>query len=164
MPANEKIGGIYMLKKSLIAVLFSLIMALGLGTSAFATEDIHPVKYNNIEEVTPEIAKALAEVEKTNAKIFAEIEKAVVKYEKMNSKFQEQKSKHKDPVKLAEITEEYESKTNKLITDLKIKTESMTLKGIEKAEKAGLVMKIELVLVKFADREELIDPMVVVGW
>lgn len=153
-----------MFKKSLIAVLFSLIMALGMGTSVFAESNNEAMKYDITNEMTPEIAKAITEVNKTNDKIYAEINKAVDKSEKMYAKYEEQKSKHQDPAKLDKLTDDYKKKSDKLIDDLKEKTEKMTFKGIEKAEKAGLRMEIEWVLIKFADREELIDPMVVVGW
>ncbi|MGH2316568.1 hypothetical protein ACRC6Q_02315 [Planococcus sp. SE5232] len=153
-----------MFKKSLVAVLFSLIMAMVLGTSAFAAEDFQPIKYYNAEEVTPEIAKALIEVEETNAKIFNEIEKAVVKYEKMHDKYNEELIKHQDSAKQAKLTANYEKKSDELISQLKVKTEKMTLKGIEKAEKAGLVVEMYFVDVKFADRTEAIDPILVVGW
>ncbi|ANU09763.1 hypothetical protein A1A1_05502 [Planococcus antarcticus DSM 14505] len=153
-----------MLKKSVIAVLFSVVMALGLGTSVFAESNNEAVKYDVTNEMTPEVAKAIAEVNKTNEKIYEEINKAVDKSEKMYAKYQDEKSKHQDVAKQALLTKEYEEKSAKLISELKVKTESMTLKGIEKAEKAGLIMEIEWVLIEFADREELIDPMVVVGW
>ncbi|MBT2569893.1 hypothetical protein [Planococcus sp. ISL-110] len=153
-----------MLKKSLVAVLFSFIMALGLGTSVFAENTNEAVKYDVTNEMTPEIAEAIAEVNETNEKIYEEINKAVAKSEKMYAKFLEEKSKHQDEAKQAKLTEDYEGKSDKLISNLKVKTEKMTLKGIEKAEKAGLSVEIEWVLIKFADREELIDPMVVVGW
>lgn len=153
-----------MFKKSLIAVLFSLIMALGMGTSVFAESNNEAMKYEITNEMTPEIAKAITEVNKTNDKIYAEINKAVDKSEKMYAKYKEQKSKHQDPAKLAKLTEDYKKQSDKLINDLKEKTEKMTLKGIEKAEKAGLEVKIEFVSIEFADRTELIDPILVVGW
>lgn len=153
-----------MLKKSLIAVLFSLIMALVMGTNVFAESNNEAIKYDVTNEMTPEIAKAITEVNKTNDKIYAEINKAVDKSEKMYAKYQEQKSKNPDPAKLAQLTKDYEKKSDKLINNLKEKTEKMTLKGIKKAEKAGLKVEIEFVPIKFPDRTELIDPIVVVGW
>ncbi|WP_142826795.1 hypothetical protein [Planococcus soli] len=153
-----------MLKKSLIAVLFSLIMALGMGTSVFAESNNEAIDYEITNEMTPEVAKAITEVNKTNDKIYAEINKAVDKSEKMYAKYQEQKSKHQDPAKLDKLTKDYEKKSAKLISDLKVKTEKMTLKGIEKAEKAGLDVAIEFVPIEFADRTELIDPIVVIAW
>lgn len=153
-----------MLKKSLIAVLFSFIMALGLGTSVFAENNNEAVKYEVTNEMTPEIAKAITEVNKTNEKIYEEINKAVAKSEKMYAKYLQDKSKHQGKAKLAKLTKEYEKKSDKLISDLKVKTEKMTLKGIKKAEKSGLVVEIEFVEINFADRTELIDPILVVGW
>lgn len=153
-----------MFKKSLIAVLFSFIMTLGMGTSVFAESNNEGVKYEITNEMTPEIAKAITEVNKTNEKIYEEINKAVDKSEKMHAKYQEQKSKHSGLAKQAQLTKEYEKKSNKLISELKAKTEKMTLKGIEKAEKAGLKVEIVLVPIEFAHGTELIDPILVVGW
>ena len=153
-----------MFKKSLIAVLFSLIMAMVLGTSAFAANNGDVAKYDAATEMTPEIASAVAEVNETNEKIYAEIEKAVAESEKMYNKYLEQKAKHTNSEKQAKLTADYEKKSDKLIANLKTKTEKMTLKGIEKAQKAGLVVAIEWVPIKFADRTELIDPILVVGW
>lgn len=153
-----------MFKKSLIAVLFSFIMAIVLGTSAFAVDNGEVLKADVATEMTPEIASALSEVNKTNDKIYAEIGKAVIESEKMYNKYLEQKAKHANPEKQAKLTADYKKKSDKLIANLKIKTEKMTLKGIEKAEKAGLEVAIEWVPIKFADRTELIDPIVVVSW
>lgn len=153
-----------MLKKSLIAVLFTFIMAMGLGTGALAESNNEAVTYEVTNEMTPEIAKAITEVNKTNDKIYSEINKAVDKSGEMYAKYQEQKSKQQDPAKQAKLTKDYEKKSDKLVSDLKEKTEKMTLNGIEKAEKAGLRVKIELVEIEFADRTELIDPILVVGW
>ena len=153
-----------MFKKSLIAVLFSFIMAMVLGTSAFAVNNGEVLKADVTTEMTPEIASALLEVESTNAKIHTEIDKAVAKSEKMHTKFLEQQAKQTDPTKQAKLKADYDKKYEKLIADLKAKAEKMTLKGIEKAEKAGLVVEIELVEVSFPKGPELIDPILVVGW
>ena len=153
-----------MFKKSLIAVLFSFIMAMVLGTSVFAADNGEVVKVDPATEMTPEIASALSEVNKINDKIYAEIDKAVIKSEKMYNKHLEQKAKQTNPEKQAKLNADYQKKSDKLIADLKIKTEKMTLKGIEKAEKAGLKVAIEWVPIEFADRTELIDPIVVVSW
>ncbi|ALS77514.1 hypothetical protein ACQKDD_05210 [Planococcus kocurii] len=152
-----------MFKKSVIAVLFSLMIAMVLGTSTFAQTNIQTVKYDS-EEVTPEIAKALAEVEKTNAKIFVEIEKTVIKYEKLYNRYNKDLIKHQNSSKQAKLTADYKKQSDKLISQLKVKTERMTIKGIEKAEKAGLIVEIYLETVEFSDRTELIDPILVVGW
>lgn len=153
-----------MLKKSLIAVLFSFIMVLGMGMNVFAESNNEALKYEVTNEMTPEIAKAITEVNKTNDKIYDEINKAVEKSEKMYAKYQKDKSKYKDAAKQAKLTKEYEKKSAKLINDLKEKTEKMTLKGIGKAEKSGLIVAIEFVPIEFADRTELIDPIVVIAW
>lgn len=153
-----------MFKKSLIAVLFSFIMAIVLGTSAFAVNNGEVLKADVTTEMTPEIASALSEVESTNAKIHAEIDKAVAKSEKMHTKFLEQQAKQTDPAKQAKLKADYDKKYNELIADLKTKAEKMTLKGIEKAEKAGLIVAIELVEVPFPKGPEWIDPIVVIAW
>lgn len=153
-----------MFKKSLIAVLFSFIMAMVLGTSVFAADNGEVVKVDAATEMTPEIASALSEVNKINDKIYAEIDKAVAKSEKMHTKFLEQQAKQTDPAKQAKLKADYDKKYEKLIADLKTKAEKMTLKGIEKAEKAGLVVEIEFVEVSFPKGPESIDPILVVGW
>lgn len=153
-----------MFKKSLIAVLFSFIMAMVLGASAFAADNGEVAKFDAAKETTPEIVAALLEVESTNAKIYVEIEKAVAKSEKMHTKFFEQQAKQTDPAKQAKLKADYDKKYDKLIADLKTKTEKMTLKGIEKAEKAGLIVAIELVEIPFPEGPEMIDPILVVGW
>ena len=63
-----------------------------------------------------------------------------------------------------EIVLEYEEKITDLISKLDVKTQRMTQKGIEKAEKSGLVVEIEWIPVQFADRTAMIDPIRVMNW
>ncbi|MDJ0330103.1 hypothetical protein [Planococcus sp. S3-L1] len=153
-----------MFKKNLIAALFALLLVIGMGTTGFANNNVQSVEYGITEDMTPEIAKAIADVNSTNAKIYVEINKAIDKSEKMYAKYQKDISKQPNLVRQAELTKKYGERSDKLISDLKEQTEKMTLKGIEKAERAGLEVEIELVSITFADRTEKIDPIVVVSW
>ncbi|MFD1030068.1 hypothetical protein [Metaplanococcus flavidus] len=144
-----------MLKKSLLAVLFSMVFALVLGTSgAFAAE----------ATISEDVEKALEEVEKTNAKIYEEIEKAQEKSHELYDKKLEDLGKETEAKKLAEIEEKYEEEIVKLISDLDEKTQQMTRDGVEKAAEAGVHVEIEWILVQFADRQAWIDPIKVIGW
>ena len=161
---TNKIGGENMLKKSLIAVLFSFIMAMGLGTGVFAETDIPAVEYDTTKEMTPEIASVIESIEKANVKIYAEISKVQEKTNKMYSKYLEQLEKAKSEDEKAVLWEKYDTKINETISKLDLKTQSITQKEVEKASKAGVEVEIEWILVQFADREAWIDPMVGVGW
>ena len=150
-----KTGGTNLFKKSIVALLFSLIFALVLGTTgAFAAE----------ATMSEEVVKALEEVEKTNAEIYEEIEKAQEKSYKLYDEKLEELRKETDATKLAEIEANYEEKVVKLINDLDKKTQEMTREGVEKAAEAGVEVVIEWIPVQFADRVALIDPIRVVGW
>lgn len=153
-----------MFKKSLIAVLFSLIMAMVLGTSAFAQTDIPPVKYDTTKEMTPEIAKVIEDLEKANVKIYTEIEKVQEKTSEMYSKYLEQVEKTDNAEKKTALWEKYDSKVNDTISKLDKKTQKITNKEVEKAAKAGASVEVEWITVQFADRKALIDPLVAVGW
>lgn len=144
-----------MLKKSLWAVICSIVFALILGTSgAFAAENT----------MSKEIEKALQEVEETNSKIYEEIEKALRKSHELYDKYQEDLSNETDAEKQTHIKNKYEEKITDLISKLDVKTQSMTRKGIEKAEKSGLIVEIEWIEVNFADRSAMIDPIKVMNW
>lgn len=145
-----------MLKKSMVALFLSLVFALSLGTSgAFAEE----------ATMSEEVAKALEEIEKTNAKIYEEIESAVNKsYDLYDTKLVDL-GKEEDGEKRQEIEAKYEEEIEKLIYDLDMKTQQMSQDEVEKAaEKAGLEVEIYWITVQFADREALIDPLRAVGW
>lgn len=153
-----------MFKKSLVAVLFSLIMAMVLGTSAFAETNIPPVEYDTTKEMTPEIASIIKDLEKANVKIYAEIEKVQEKTNKMYSKYLEQVAKAENEEQKQVLWEEYDTKINDTISKLDLKTQNITQKEVGKAAKAGASVKVEWILVQFADREAWIDPLVAVGW
>lgn len=144
-----------MLKKSLWAVVCSMVFALVLGTSgAFAAD----------ATMSKEVEKALEQVEKTNSKIYEEIDKAVKKSQQMYDKYQKDLAKESNTEKQADITAKYEEKITDLISKLDVKTQHMTKKGIEKAEKSGLTVEIEWIPVQFADRVAMIDPIKVMDW
>lgn len=144
-----------MLKKSLWAVLLSVVFALVLGTSgAFAAE-----------ATASEVAeKALQEVEKSNNKIHEEIEKAQQKSHELHAKYQQDIAAETDKEKQAVISAKYEEKVTDLISKLDVKTQNITRKGVEKAEKAGLKVEIYWIPVQFADRTAMIDPIKVMDW
>ena len=148
-------GGINLLKKSIIALFFSMIFALVLDTSgAFAEE----------ATMSEEVAKALEEIEETNAKIYEEIGKAQEKSQELYDQKLIDLGKEKEAEKREEIEAKYEEEVVKLIGDLFEKTQQMTHNGIEKAAEAGVRAEVEWVTVKFADREAEIDPIRAVGW
>ena len=153
-----------MFKKSLIAVLFSLIMAMVLGTSAFASNDIPAVQYDATKEMTPEVASVIKDIEKANLKIYAEISKVQEKTNDMYNKYLEQVEKTEDQNQQVILWNKYDKKVDDTISKLDLKTQSITKKEVEKALKAGVEVEVKWILVKFADREAWIDPMVGVGW
>lgn len=144
-----------MMKKSMVAVLFSMIFALILGTTgAFAAESA----------MSADIEKAIEQVAKTNDEIYKEIEKAQEKSYKMYDKKVSDIEKEKDAEKILRIEMKYEEEITELIAKLDKKTQKMTQKGIEKAKKAGLTVEVEWVSVQFADRTAMIDPIKVIDW
>ena len=153
-----------MFKKSLMAVLFSLIMAMVLGTNVFAASDIQTVTYDTTKEMTPEIASVIKDIEKANLKIYTEIYKVQEKTSEMHDKYLEQLKKTDNEEQKLILWEKYDTKINDTISKLDIKTQSITQKEVEKAFKAGVSVEVEWILVEFADRKAWIDPMVGVGW
>lgn len=146
-----------MLKKYSITALFSLLLIFTAFTAGgFAETGEQPM--------SPETAAALADVYKVNAEIYAEIAKVQVKAEMIYADYLVESAKITDAAKKAEAFGKYNSKMNAMIADLKLKTQAMTLKGIEQAEAAGLTVEMEWVTVQFADRVEKIDPIKVIGW
>ena len=145
-----------MLKKRMVALFFSMIFALVLGTSgAFAEE----------ATMSDEVAKAIEEIERTNAKIYEEIEKAQAKSHDLYDQKLIDLGKEQEAEKREEIEAKYEEEVVKLIADLDMKTQQMTNDEVIKAaDKAGVIVEIEWILVQFADREAWIDPMRVIGW
>lgn len=144
-----------MLKKSVLTILFSVILAFVASTSAFASE---------VDPITPEIEQALIDIELTNAEIYSEIEKAQEQSYKLYDDYIVKLEKAKNDEETLEITAKFDEKMKKLISDLDQKTQEMTRKGVEKANAAGVQVEIEWVPVQFADRVALIDPMKVIGW
>ena len=153
-----------MFKKSLIAVLFSLIMAMVLGTSAFASNYIPAVQYDTTKEMTPEVASVIKDIEKANLKIYAEISKVQEKTNKMYNRYLEQLEETENKEQKAILWEKYNTKINDTISKLDLKTQSITKKEVEKASKAGVTVEVKWILVEFADREAWIDPLVAIGW
>lgn len=143
-----------MFKKSFVAVLVSVLLALMVGTTAFASE----------AAMSPEIAKALAEVEQVNADIYKEIGKGQEKADKLYDEYLQDASKETDVEKLAALEVKYQVKLTEIISKVDIKTQEMTREGVAKAKQAGLDVEIEWIPVQFADRVALIDPIRVVSW
>ena len=144
-----------MLKKSLVAVLIAFMFALATGAAGTFAAETAP---------SEDTLKAIAEVDKTNAKIDAEIKKAQAKSYELYDKKVSDLEKATDAGRHVKIEAKYEEKINKLIANLDEKTQKMTSKGSEKATEAGLVVEIEWVEVQFADRTAMIDPMKVIDW
>lgn len=144
-----------MFRKSLIAVFLSVVFAILAGTTAVAAEE---------RTMSPEIEKALADVEKVNADIYSEVAKAQEKADKMYAKYLADFESEQDTAKQAELTSKYEEKITLLIKELDMKTQEMTRKGVEKATAAGITVEVYWIEYQFGDRKALIDPMHVVGW
>ena len=146
-----------MFKKYSITALFSLLLIFTAFTTGGFAETTEP-------GMSPETAEALAEVYKVNAEIYAEIAKVQVKTEEMYAEYLADVANTTDAKKQTEAWNKYDVKVDAEIANLYTKTESMTLKGVEKAEAAGLEVEVELILVQFADREAWIDPIRVLSW
>ncbi|PSL34421.1 hypothetical protein B0H99_109149 [Planomicrobium soli] len=142
-----------MFKKSFVAVLFSIILAVMASTSVFAEEP-----------ASPEVEKTLVKIEQTNNKIHAEVEKTQVKAQVMYEKYLEKSNNEQDAAKKKQLAKEYNEAANELIAKLDEKTQEMTRKGVEKATAAGIKVEVEWVLFQFADREAYIDPIMVISW
>ncbi|MGO1058673.1 hypothetical protein ACTL32_05990 [Planococcus sp. FY231025] len=143
-----------MFKKSAIAALFSVILTVMLGTSAFAAE----------EGISPEIAEALAEVEEVNAEIYAEIAEVQAEAEALYAKYLFAYANEADAEKRALLTAKYDEKVDALINKLDVKTQEMTRIGVEKATAAGVKVEVVWIPVQFADRVAMIDPIHVIDW
>jgi len=146
-----------MLKKYSFTALLSLILIFTAFTAGGFAETTD-------QAMSPETAAALADVYKVNAEIYAEIAKVQVKAEKMYADYLAEIAKITNEAKQDEAWVKYDQKMNVLIADLKLKTEAMTLKGMEQAQAAGLTVEMEWVTVNFADRVADIDPIKVIGW
>ncbi|SDG71009.1 hypothetical protein SAMN04487975_101253 [Planococcus glaciei] len=144
-----------MFKKSLIAVMLFVLFVVMAGTPVFAAEKA---------AMSPEIARALADIEQVNNEIYTEIAKAQVKADEIYGKYQADFANEQDAEKQAALTSKYNEKLDKLISKLDEKTQKMTSKGVEKATAAGITVEVEWILCQFADRYALIDPLVVIDW
>ena len=153
-----------MFKKSLIAVLFSLIMAMVLGTSAFAANDFQTVESTNTEEVSPEIAKALADIELVNNEIEAKIAETQALSVLYFAAYQSKVEGVESISEKNKLYSAYNKKINAKINELKVTTRELTKEGMKAAREAGINTRPNLIRVEFADRFAMIDPMVVVGW
>lgn len=143
-----------MFKKTALAALFSVVLTVMLGTSAFAAE----------EGISPEIAEALAEIEEVNTEIYAEIAEAQAEADALYTEYLSEYAEETDAEKRAALTAEYDLKVNALIHKLDVKTQEMTRAGVAKATAAGVNVEVVWIPVQFADRVALIDPLVVIGW
>lgn len=146
-----------MFKKSLIAVLFSLIVAMVLGTSAFASVNVD-------QGTTPEVAEALKNIEQVNANIEAEIARVQAESLILFDAYELAAGNVKHVSEKNKLYSIYNKEVNTMINELKTTTREMTKAGIRDAKDAGINVRIELIRVEFADRFAMIDPMVVVGW
>lgn len=143
-----------MFKKSIIAALFSVILTVMLGTSAFAAE----------ETISPAIAEALAEIEEVNTEIYAEIAETQAEADNLYASYLDAYAAENNAEKRAALTAEYDQKVTVMIHNLDVKTQEMTRIGAEKATAAGITVEIVWIPVQFGDRIALIDPIHVVGW
>ncbi|CEG21624.1 hypothetical protein BN1080_00537 [Planococcus massiliensis] len=140
-----------MFKKGFVALLLSVLLAVMVGTTAFAEEAV----------ITPEIAQALSEVEQVNAEIYGEIAKGQVLADQL---YEEYLLAVNEAGETAQLKADYEKKLTKIISEVDVKTQEITRHGVEKARESGLNVEIEWIPVQFADRIALIDPIRVVSW
>lgn len=151
---TDPFGGMRMFKKSAIAVLLSVILAVMLGTSAFAAE----------ESMSPAIAEALAGIEEVNTEIYAEIALTQAEVEALYEAYRSAYAQEEDAEKRSALTLAYNEEANLLIHALDMKTREMTRVGVEEATAAGVNVQIVWIPVLFADRVALIDPIRVIDW
>jgi len=142
-----------MFKKSFVAALCSIILAMMVSMPAFAQEPANP-----------EVEKALVKIEQTNSKIYDEVEKTQAKAQTLYENYLKNLNKEQNAAKQAQLTAEYNENIDALIAKLDEKTQNMTRKGVEKATEAGVKVEVEWVLYQFADREAWIDPIIVIAW
>jgi len=140
-----------MFKKGFVALLLSVLLAVMVGTTAFAQEAV----------ITPEIAQALNEVEQVNAEIYDVIAKGQAQADQLYEDYLLAVSEAGDA---ALLKADYEQKLTKIISEVDVKTQEITRHGVEKARESGLNVEIEWIPVQFADRIALIDPIRVVSW
>ncbi|RHW40328.1 hypothetical protein D1B31_12305 [Neobacillus notoginsengisoli] len=178
-----------MLKK-VLAILFTAILVMGLGSPALASENA-------------DVAKGLQLIEQTNKEIDKKIEKAVAKADNLQAEYlYEQKkikerndefqkdieeatlelmaAEEKDAKKLEdkikklneklyeqskiyeEKTQKYTKELEKVISNVYNETLEMSAETIKKAEQYGVIAECEWKLVRFADKWVWIDPVRVV--
>jgi hypothetical protein len=148
-------GGKKMFKKSLSAVMLFVLFVVMAVTPVFAAEEA---------PMSPEIAKALTEVENVNAEIYSEIAKAQQEADHMYDQYRNEYYAAEDAETKAALTAKYDKEVNALIYELDMKTREMTRIGVENATAAGITVEIEWVPVQFPDRVAMIDPMKVIDW
>ncbi|RNF39680.1 hypothetical protein [Planococcus salinus] len=143
-----------MFKKGVMAFGVSLALILSAGAPGFAAG----------AETNQEVEKALSGIEKTNNKIDFEIEKNESKADRFYAHYKNKSTLEKNSAKQERLQVKYQQKRDKLIADLRVKAEKMTVKEISKASKAGVETEIYLTPGQFGDVEALIDPIRVIGW
>ncbi|MBT2582760.1 DUF3450 domain-containing protein [Planococcus sp. ISL-109] len=156
-----------MFKKSIAAIALSVMMILSFGTGAFAA-DVTIVsevpKQEIVSSMSDDVIAAIEDVNKVNVKIEAEIAKNQERADKLYNQYEKKLAKETDAEKQEQLTAKYEKQISDLIFKLQEKAERMTVKGIEKAEAAGLTVDMVYVDIKFGNKNALIDPIVVVSW
>ena len=146
-----------MFKKSLVAVLFSLIMAMVLGTSAFAAE-------GTSSESASKNGEAQEIINKVNDQITKEIKEAQTSADELFKKYNSDLKTTENVSEQKKLYATYNREINVLINNLKATTRELTLEGMKAAREIGVNTRPELIRVEFADRFAMIDPMVGVGW
>lgn len=146
-----------MFKKSLVAVLFSLIMAMVLGTSAFAAGGVD-------KEETPAITAAIDAIHQVNKDIEAEIKLVQDQSDVLFAAYEKAAATADHVSEKNKLYSSYNKEVNALINELKATTREMTKTGMKNAREAGINTRPELVRVEFADRFAMIDPIVVIAW
>ena len=150
--------------KKIFSILLTVSLFLGLSTSVFAASD---------EDYT----KGLQLIEKANLKIDEKIEKGVAEADQLQAnyllelgKVEAKLESSKDDNEFAKLNEEkdklttkYYEKLDEIIAAVYDKTLQLSTEAIAKAAEYGIEAECTWVLVQFADKSVLIDPIRVVG-
>jgi hypothetical protein len=136
------------MKKTLV-LMFSILLMFTASNTAFAGE------ISNYQ-------LAIQLIDGTNKEIDAKIQKGVEQADKLQQEYLEAiKTANEKEVK--ELTAKYEKELTKIIEGVFYETLKMSSKTIGEAYDLGVLAECSWKLVRFADREVLIDPIQVIG-
>ncbi|OZM56656.1 hypothetical protein CIB95_10550 [Lottiidibacillus patelloidae] len=135
--------------KKILVVMFSVLLMFTASNTAFAGE------VSNYQ-------LALQLIDQTNQDIDNKINKGVEKADKLQQEYLEA-IKTANESEIEELTAKYENELTKIIEGVFYETLKMSTKTIGEAYDLGVLAECSWKLVRFADREVLIDPITVIG-